>query len=350
MAIRLNLQQRIAAIRLYYSNNGNSTEASRQLTEEFDIQLVQGRNIKAIVTKFNTTGSVKDAPRSGRPLSATTDAKGDELLQSLERSPQKSTRRLSSELEICQRSVVNLMKKKGLKPYRPHLLHALHDGDEDRRLEYAENFLDMVRQDETILDRIYWSDEATFKLNGHINRHNCIYWASENPHITIQKEVNLPGVTVWAALASQGLIGPFFFEGTVNGHNYLNMLRTQFFPLVQNHENDIYFQQDGAPPHYAREVREWLDNTFDGRWLGRRGPVEYPARSPDLTPLDFFLWGAMKQLVYSENPRTVQDLRRVITEKFAKIQPELCMKVCRSVAGRLGKCIQQQGGHFEHLL
>ena len=65
---------------------------------------------------------------------------------------------------------------------------------------------------------------------------------------------------------------------------------TLVFPLVQIHENDIYFQQDGAPPHYASEVREWLDNRFDCRWLGHRGPVEYPARSPDLTPLDFFLW------------------------------------------------------------
>ena len=90
--MQLNLQQRIEAVRLYYSNNGNSTEASRQLTEEFDIQLVQGRNIKAIVTKFNTTGSVKDASRSGRPPSATNDTKGDELLQYLELSPQKSTR------------------------------------------------------------------------------------------------------------------------------------------------------------------------------------------------------------------------------------------------------------------
>ena len=53
-------------------------------------------------------------------------------------------------------------------------------------------------------------------------------------------------------------------------------------------DSDIYFQQDGAPPHYHRDVRAYLDAVFPDTWIGRRGPIEYPARSPDLTPMDFF--------------------------------------------------------------
>jgi len=60
----------------------------------------------------------------------------------------------------------------------------------------------------------------------------------------------------------------------------------------------MYFQHDGAPPHYTIRVRELLNELFPNRWLGRDGPVTWPPRSPDLTPLDYYLWGHMKTLVY----------------------------------------------------
>lgn len=346
MAFRLNKQQRIAAIKFYYQAGSNATEASRLLSAEYHIPQVQGRNIKVLVDKFENTGSVNDAPRSGRPNTATCDEKGDALLASITRSPQKSVRRLSLELEISRQSVHNLLKKKKLFPYVPRLFHALHDGDADRRLQFAELFLEMLRNDRTVQDKVWWSDEACFKLNGHINRHNCVYWAAENPHIIIDKEVNLPGITVWAAISSEGLIGPFFLDGRVNGERYLNMLQTQFYPLVQHHE-DFFFQQDGAPPHYATAVREWLNETFTDRWIGRRGPMEWPARSPDLTPPDFFLWGVLKDLVYKQNPTSIQQLRHVIEEQMQTIDIDMCQKVCRSVAGRLQQCIDHNGERFE---
>jgi hypothetical protein len=68
-----------------------------------------------------------------------------------------------------------------------------------------------------LLDNIIWSDEACFKLSGHVNRHNCMYWADENPHFTIMSQLNQPGVTVWGALSSEGVVGPVFFDGTVDG-------------------------------------------------------------------------------------------------------------------------------------
>ena len=56
----------------------------------------------------------------------------------------------------------------------PRLIRALHDEDDNRRIQFAEEFLTMIDQDETVLDRVWCSDEATFKLNGTINRHNCV--------------------------------------------------------------------------------------------------------------------------------------------------------------------------------
>lgn len=59
------------------------------------------------------------------------------------------------------------------------------------------------------------------------------------------------------------------------------------------HQN-MWLQLDRAPQHFARAVREYL-NTNHEAWIGRGGTVAWPARSPDLTPLDYFLWRAMKQ-------------------------------------------------------
>ncbi|KAJ4430139.1 hypothetical protein ANN_22349 [Periplaneta americana] len=97
-------------------------------------------------------------------------------------------------------------------------VHALNEDDPDKRLEFCEWFLNMCDEREDFQDLIVWSDEATFKLNGTINRHNCVYWTNENPHIFQEKGVNLPGVTVWCGLSSRGIIGTYFFEGTVTGY------------------------------------------------------------------------------------------------------------------------------------
>ena len=72
----------------------------------------------------------------------------------------------------------------GMKPYRPQLVHALNEDDNDRRLQICERFLAYVDDNPDILDDIIWSDKASFKLNGHVKRHNCVYWSNINPQFT----------------------------------------------------------------------------------------------------------------------------------------------------------------------
>jgi hypothetical protein len=70
------------------------------------------------------------------------------------------------------------------------------------------------------------------------------------------------------------------------------MLQQSLIPQLDedDQEGSIHFQQDGAPLiHYLGEVCEYLNTHFPGQWIGRM--VEWPPWSPDLTPLDFFLWG-----------------------------------------------------------
>ena len=63
---------------------------------------------------------------------------------------------------------------------------------------------------------IFWSDETHFHLNGHVNKQNCRYWSprTRNPRLKHQKSSHCPRVTVWCALSTHEIIGPFFFENS----------------------------------------------------------------------------------------------------------------------------------------
>ena len=114
----------------------------------------------------------------------------------------------------------------------------------------------------------------------------------------------------------------------------------------------MYLQDDGAPPHYTRYVREYLNEFSPNRWLGRGGPVAWPPRSPDLTPLDYYLWGHMKTLVYETKVDSREALRDRIFAAAEHIRnhPDNIASATQSLLMRAENCIAIGGGHFEQLL
>lgn len=94
--------------------------------------------------------------------------------------------------------------------------------------------------------QIKWSGEATFKLNGTVTLHSCVYWTPGNAHIHVDK-VNSPGLIVWCGLSYRGLIGLCIFEGTVSGPVYHNIFWTSVLLTIHQLSGNepFYFQQDG---------------------------------------------------------------------------------------------------------
>ncbi|KFM74800.1 hypothetical protein X975_15826, partial [Stegodyphus mimosarum] len=79
---------------------------------------------------------------------------------------------------------------------------------------------------------------------------------------------------------------------------YLDMLKNFVCPQLEELQPHIILQKDGASPHWGTIIRSSLNDHFTGRWIGQGGPIPWPPRSPDITPLDFFLWGFVKDNVY----------------------------------------------------
>ncbi|GFT52324.1 uncharacterized protein TNCV_1065331 [Trichonephila clavipes] len=80
------------------------------------------------------------------------------------------------------------------------------------------------------------------------------------------------------------------------------MITNIFIPELNNHDvHELWFLQDGATCHTSRATIDLLKDTFGDRLISRFGPVNWPPRSCDLTPLDYFLWGYAKQWSASTN-------------------------------------------------
>ncbi|GBL93010.1 hypothetical protein AVEN_54646-1 [Araneus ventricosus] len=88
------------------------------------------------------------------------------------------------------------------------------------------------------------------------------------------------------------------------------------------------------PPHKVSSVQQCIRDTFQQQVIGYGGCVEWPPRSPDLNPLDIFLWGYIKQRVYAIHPPTLQELRNRITDARASLSPAMLYNVQREVQSR----------------
>lgn len=139
----------------------------------------------------------------------------------------------------------------------------------------------------------------------------------------------------------------------MNGQRYLELLEDQILPAIrarvpQDQLNNIWFQQDGCPAHNVREVQTLLRQIFDDKLISNGGPVNWPARSPDITPLDFYLWGYVKNEVYEfEPPESVQELEERVRNVFTSINGNTLRRVINTVLKKCQKCINKNGQHFE---
>lgn len=131
------------------------------------------------------------------------------------------------------------------------------------------------------------------------------------------------------------------------------MLRNEIIPAIRRIAGDIdqtWFQQDGASPHFGVDVCAYLNTQFPRRQIGRREEIVWPGRSPDLTALDYFLWGYLKDRVYKTKPRSIEDLCQKIRDEIALIYPDMIQNALSDFYNRVGYCQTVNGERFEHLI
>ncbi|KAL6419198.1 hypothetical protein ACFW04_011536 [Cataglyphis niger] len=190
---------------------------------------------------------------------------------------------------------------------------------------FCKNFLRNIDRDPRYSSRVIFSDESLFTQEGIFNMHNMHFWSEKNPRVMRLRNFQ----TRWK----------------------INTKSTRFskdVPLFER--NKIVFQQDGAGPHNARIVTNYLNEHFPGRWMCRYGPIHWSARSPDLNPLDFFLWGYCKEVIYKTLPEDIQELETRLRHAIWNVDEEIMENVKINLLKRMKAYVRMDGEHFEHLL
>ncbi|GFW14858.1 putative DD41D transposase [Trichonephila clavipes] len=175
---------------------------------------------------------------------------------------------------------------------------AIHQNDHQVRrrfVEWAQNEIAVVPD---FHKRILFSDEAHFWLKGYVNKQNCRIWIEAIPQDV----------------------------------------------------QELWFQQDGATCHTARAKIDLLKDTFGDRIILRFGPVNWPPRSCDLTPLCYFLWGYVKSLVYADKPQTLDHLEDNMRRVIADIRPQMLEKVIENWTSRLDYIRASRGSHMPEII
>ncbi|GFV57474.1 DUF4817 domain-containing protein [Trichonephila clavipes] len=161
-------------------------------------------------------------------------------------------------------------------------LHFKYDQARRRFVEWAQNEIAVVPD---FHKRILFSDEAHFWLNGYVNKQNCRIWSEGNPQNTVTSRK----LTVWCALWAGGII---------------------------------------------RSSKTMKATT----------PVNWPPRSCDLTPLDYFLW------VYADKPQTLDHLEDNIRHVIADIRPQMLEKVIENWTSRLDYIQSIRGSRMPEII
>ncbi|GFV76585.1 DUF4817 domain-containing protein [Trichonephila clavipes] len=174
-------------------------------------------------------------------------------------------------------------------------------------------------------------DEAHFWLNGYVNKQNCRIWSEANPQVYVETPLHPEKLTGWCALWAGGINGPYFFKND-EGHD------------------ELWFQQDGATCHTAGATIHLLKDTFGGHLISRFGPANRPPRSCDLTPLDYFLWGCGKSLVYADKPQTRDHLEDNISRVIADIRSQILENCIEIWTSRLDYIRASHGSHMPEII
>mgnify|MGYP003623301927 CR=1 FL=1 len=352
------MEHRVFIYDAYVRNGDSVVVAQRLFRRHFNVgrhgPVPTRKTIVKWVQQFRATGSVIKKS-AGAQRTVRTEDNIERVRAAVLRSPQRSARRHSLELHLGRESVRRILKDIHFHAYKMVGVQQLLGTDYAQREDFAVRMQVLLHDEPDAL--IFMSDEAHFHLNGFVNRQNFRYWAHDNPRELHERPLHSPRVTVWCAMSRCYVIGPYFFEEdgvtvTVNSIRYTHMINTFLRPELQmlNLEQDVWFQQDGATAHTARISMNALRRLFPGHLISRLGDVPWPPRSPDLSMCDFFLWGFLKERVYRDKPRTLDELKRAIRREVQQINQETLERVWGSFTCRLENCIRANGHHLKDII
>lgn len=347
-------------------------ELNQRYMEAFPMSRLPAKNtvrnlMKKQLSKFTMHNcNSKDSPgntHSGRTRTVVTERNKRRVKRIMDRDSAKNLGRIGrdqspinsgrrNKLGISQTSWRRISAELKYHPYKAVRRQRLLDTDLPRRINFC-NWVSRQRVRE--MKNILFSDEACFDLKGHVNSQNVRMYAEVGkgrPENLAHENFVSEKLLVFCGIKASGLFGLKFYRNeTMNAAKYKSLLQYHVLPEVRANNggnlDNLTWTQDGAPCHTERRNIAYLHRQFDGRLISKGAEREWPPRSPDLNPCDFFLWGYLKSRVYYPKPNNLDELQAAIQREVRQMDPDMCRRAVLDIRKRADLCLNNDGKCFE---
>ena len=268
----------------------------------------------------------------------------------LEATPDRSFRSMAKELNVSHATIISCVNEDlRCKSYRMQTGQFLSEAMKARRLLKSVKLLNKLKHPKDPGMLWFFSDEKNFCQDQVHNRQNHRWVAMCPKDVPRVMKTKFPAtVMVFGVVSSEGdVMPPHIFETglRVNMDVYLEVMESTVLPWIKTVAGDRpwVWQQDSAPCHVSNRSIEWLkDHCYD---LVLKDC--WPPSSPDLNPLDYFVWGYVETHTNRRTHTTKASLITSIKENFASMDKAMVTKACAAFRGRVEAVIEAEGGFFE---
>ena len=347
------------------------TKSPIQVKRAFQLKFKDSRTVRAfqrinhtaftrVYEKFQNNG-IKGSFNVGhvRGVNKTDEEKIKLIENHFVRHPMDSVAQAAVVLDIPKSTIYRILRTKTkMKPYKIMLCQKLSILQKEQRLALAQW---IIQQSDETISQIIFRDEKWFQLTQHPNRQNTRYWGVSKPDFVYDvKTLHVAKIMAFVIVVEGEAHLMWHVDEneknvSVNTDQYIKSVVDVIENLDSRKLYSIYiWQQDGASCHTAKKTLAFLKGIFKDRIISRfakiEGMPEWSANSPDFNPLDFCFWGLAMAEVWKQKPKTIPALKKVVEDFFNNLGPDFVKKCVLNIRKRAQLCVQEQGGHFEHLL
>lgn len=263
----------------------------------------------------------------------------------LQRNSSRSVRQMAAQVDMARSSVRNILKQ-DLKcsAFKRQGVQFMNAAAKTKRLQRCKSILQLHGSGD-----ILFSDEKKWTVEEVVNPQNHRIYAQSkedakaNPAYYVTKSHSPAHVMVWASICTQGKCSLVFLpDDRLTGKKYRERVLAKHVEKEADahfgHKNWT-FQQDGAPCHRESSVVTWLENHVPNFIR----PEHWPPYSPDLNPLDYYLWSRMEQSVNTKRWTSVDALKEKIRDEWGRLDDSEVAGACRAFWSRVQKCVDLKG-------
>ncbi|CAF3386669.1 unnamed protein product [Rotaria sp. Silwood2] len=265
-------------------------------------------------------------------------------------------RAIAKDLHISQSTVSNIIKNSGFTLRKKQKVQKLTSSNIMKRRQRS--FQLYLRLACGRYKKFITTDEAWFYLDGTGGRRKVCYIKKTDPdydRMIIQQNTSRPkGFMVWGGVSSQGKTAlRFVAPGTkVNSNYYVNKVLKPFLAqdvprlFPKRRKMKWFLHQDSAPSHTAEQTIRFLEQNK----IHYITPQEWMPASPDAAPMDYSIWGYLKQQLNKIHIDSLDELKKKLLSEWRKMSQTYIDKVLASWPRRVLMIYKARGSHIEHRL